>query len=498
MKKLELVFIPTPVIGHLTAAVHLANLLTTRHLPLSITILIIKLPFPTKSAPLIQSLCSSSASDRIRFITLPEQPIPNGTKRTLLLDPLVQSQKQNVATAVANLTSAPDGGPDSPTLAGFVVDMFCIPMVDVANQFGVPTFVFYTSSASFLALLFHLQELYDNEFNHDMDRLLNSATEFAVPCFRNPIPRKVISTMFIDREATEWTHALTRRYREANGFLINTFFELEPDAIHWFAEQRLPPVYAVGPILNQKKNPQIGESGEEIMKWLDEQPPSSVVFLCFGTMGSFNESQTKEIAEALERTGVRFIWAIRQTPPESVLPEGFVDRTGGIGKVIGWAPQVEILKHPATGGFVSHCGWNSVLESLWNAVAVATWPMYAEQQVNAFEMGVELGVAVEVSLDYSMMVAEEEEAVLTAEKIEGAIRRLMERSDELKRALMVKGEESKKAMMESGSSFNALNRFIDAIMPNRFDSNQIIEVALNRLDHCVSVSTHDVSHLLSR
>ena len=64
---------------------------------------------------------------------------------------------------------------------------------------------------------------------------------------------------------------------------------------------------------------------------------------------------------------------------EKVLPKGFLDRTVGIGKVIGWAPQVAILSHPAIGGFVSHCGWNSILESLWFGVSIAAWPLYVEQ-----------------------------------------------------------------------------------------------------------------------
>ena len=67
---------------------------------------------------------------------------------------------------------------------------------------------------------------------------------------------------------------------------------------------------------------------------------------------------------------------------EEVLPEGFLDRTMSIGKVIGWAQQVAVLTHSAIGGFVSHCGWNSILESIWYGVPVATWPLYAEQQLN--------------------------------------------------------------------------------------------------------------------
>ncbi|XVF71136.1 hypothetical protein PTKIN_Ptkin12aG0011700 [Pterospermum kingtungense] len=83
-----------------------------------------------------------------------------------------------------------------------------------------------------------------------------------------------------------------------------------------------------------------------------------------------------------------------------VLLEGFLDRTVEIGKIIGWAPQVAILSHPAIGGFVSHCGWNSTLESIWFRVPIATWPHYVEQQLNAFELVKELELAVEIKIDY--------------------------------------------------------------------------------------------------
>ena len=66
----------------------------------------------------------------------------------------------------------------------------------------------------------------------------------------------------------------------------------------------------------------------------------------------------------------------------------------------GWVSQVSILAHKAIGGFISHCGWNSILESLWHGIPIATWPIYSEQQMNAFEMVKELGLAIEIRLDY--------------------------------------------------------------------------------------------------
>nr|GMC97909.1 anthocyanidin 3-O-glucosyltransferase 2-like [Ipomoea batatas] len=108
--------------------------------------------------------------------------------------------------------------------------------------------------------------------------------------------------------------------------------------------------------------------------------PIQVVFLCFGSVATFPESQLKEIAYALESSGQRFLWTLRKPPGpgsiiateysnlEEVLPEGFLERAKNIGKIIGWAPQTAVLAHPAVGGFVSHCGWNSALESIWFGV----------------------------------------------------------------------------------------------------------------------------------
>ena len=61
--------------------------------------------------------------------------------------------------------------------------------------------------------------------------------------------------------------------------------------------------------------------------------------------------------------------------------------------ILDWAPQKLILKHPSMGVFVSHCGWNSTLESLAVGVPVVAWPMFADQKLNA-EWLVQRGTAV--------------------------------------------------------------------------------------------------------
>ena len=129
------------------------------------------------------------------------------------------------------------------------------------------------------------------------------------------------------------------------------------------------------------------------MTWLDARPAGSVVFLCFGSASSVPAEQLKEIAVGLERSGHAFLWAVSapvapdadstkrfegrgEAALEALLPDGFLDRTRGRGLVVPkWAAQVEVLRHPATGAFVTHCGWNSTLEAVTAGVPMVCWPM---------------------------------------------------------------------------------------------------------------------------
>ncbi|KAF2293821.1 hypothetical protein GH714_005019 [Hevea brasiliensis] len=427
MEKAQLVFIPLPVMGHIVSAVEVAKLLLTRDHRLSITVLILNLSFVNSNQVhnYIESFeaSSSTISNRLQFIVLPEEETElfNFTSS-------IEIQKPHVKEAMLKITQSKlIADSPAPRLAGFVIDMFCTTMIDVANDFGVPSYIFFTSGAAVL-----------------------------VPSLVNPFPAKAMPSSLLSRQ---WLPVLldnARRFGEARGIIVNTFVELESYAV----ESLKMSIYPVGPILN------VGLDGrnthQEIMQWLDDQPPSSVVFLCFGSQGSFGEDQVKEIAYALERSRYRFLWSLRrpspprllQSPsdyedPQEVLPEGFLNRMTGIGKVIGWAPQVTILAPPAVGGFVSHCGWNSVLESIWFGVPIATWPMYAEQQFNAFEMVTELELAVEIKMDYR----NDSGVIVNCNEIERGIRSLMEHDSKKMKKVKEMSENSRRALMDSGSSY---------------------------------------------
>ncbi|KAI9078706.1 hypothetical protein K1719_039349 [Acacia pycnantha] len=142
---------------------------------------------------------------------------------------------------------------------------------------------------------------------------------------------------------------------------------------------------------------------------LEPEPRNSVLFVSFGSGGTLSLEQLHELALGLEMSGHKFLWVVRapsessssahlsskQEGPLDYLPKGFIDRTNDQGLVVpSWAPQIEVLKHESTGGVLTHCGWNSMLESIVHGKPMIVWPLFAEQRMNAVLITEELKIAV--------------------------------------------------------------------------------------------------------
>ncbi|OIT18900.1 PREDICTED: anthocyanidin 3-O-glucosyltransferase 2-like [Nicotiana attenuata] len=147
-----------------------------------------------------------------------------------------------------------------------------------------------------------------------------------------------------------------------------------------------------------------------------------------------------------------------------MLPEGFLDRTEKKGKVVGWVPQLKVLSHEAIGGFVSHCCWNSILESIWCVVPIGTWTLHSEQQMNAFQLVKEVGVAVAISLDYCERT--KDQPMVTADAIEKEITELMEINTVVREKAKEMKEKSRASVIEGGSSYLSLGELIDELLKN--------------------------------
>ncbi|GAB2279728.1 hypothetical protein Dimus_014369 [Dionaea muscipula] len=484
----ELVFIPFPAMGHITPTVEFAKRLVRRDPRISVTIVDFKIPMLDIN-PFIKALDADPFFDnkRIKFlqITEPEKPqsVTNRSDVENFHQTLIQSRpviKREVEKQVMI-------GPAGSRLAGIVVDLFCTAAMAIADDLNVPSYVFFTSNSSTLTMLLHFQYLRDHHGVPIAE--WEDREEFDIPGFSNRVPYKLLPDLMLEKDVGNLLLNEAKNYRAAKGILLNTFEELESHTLGALCEDDTVPteIYPVGPIINvDSQIIKELDAGEEKLKlWLDDQPPASVVFLCFGSLGGFLEDQVREIAKGLERSGHRFLWSLRQPPTvsqdgkigpqrdytdlESVLPVGFLGRTADRGKIIGWAPQVAILSHPAVGGFVSHCGWNSTLESLWFGVPIAAWPLYAEQQMNALMLVKELGMAVEIRMDFKWdHVKMESNVLVEADVIEKAVRELMDKEENNAVRMKVKemSEVGRKAAEEGGSSYNWLGRFIEDVFEN--------------------------------
>lgn len=176
--------------------------------------------------------------------------------------------------------------------------------------------------------------------------------------------------------------------------LINTFYELEGGAIDALRSDGIN-ACPVGPlVLTPELVMSTSGSGLWIedaasLDWLDEQPPASVIYVSFGSIVSISLQQVQELARGLETSGHRFLWVVRPDHAQKGEPgneeffKSFAERTRGRSLIAPWVPQAEVLAHPATATFLTHCGWNSTLESITAGVPILAWPQNADQKTNA-------------------------------------------------------------------------------------------------------------------
>ncbi|ERN02494.1 hypothetical protein AMTRI_Chr05g68340 [Amborella trichopoda] len=125
----------------------------------------------------------------------------------------------------------------------------------------------------------------------------------------------------------------------------------------------------------------------DCLSWLDERPDSSVVYVSFGSLAALPTEQMEEVADALRSSKRPFLWVVKAPYAHqkggNSLPEGFMEATSKQGLVVPWCPQLDILAHRAVGCFVTHCGWNSILEALSQGVPMVAVPQWSDQQTNS-------------------------------------------------------------------------------------------------------------------
>ncbi|KAK7275050.1 hypothetical protein RIF29_16157 [Crotalaria pallida] len=439
---------PYPAQGHILPLLDL-----THHLALkSITITIIITP---KNLPLLNTLLSTHPTN-IQTLTLPfpsHPNIPTGAENIRDIGNTGNYPFINALSKLQPLIIQWFNSHSDPPVA-LISDFFLGWTHQLARKLDIPRICFHSISALLIAVLNH--------------------------CWRDFLPPQPLQAVvqFPGLPGTpsfncDHLPSIFRRYRESDpeselvkesfaanakswGCIFNTFRELDGMFLdHLQHEFGHPRFFAVGPLCSNRVESDPSE-GSEVLKWLDKwEEDGSVLYVCFGSQKVLSKQQIKALALGLEYSEARFVWIVKED--NGSLPDGFEDRVSGRGLVVkSWVPQVAILGHRVVGGFLSHCGWNSVLEAMMAGVAILGWPMEADQFVNGRLLVENVGVAVRV--------CEGADSVPDPNELGQVIAASMIGDSLQKRRAKVMKEEAIKAISEGGNSSKELDKLVNALI----------------------------------
>lgn len=455
-QKPHIAILPSPGMGHLIPLVEFAKRLILHHQFSVSLILPTDGPISNAQKIFLNSLPSSMDYHLLPPVNLNDLPqdVKIETRISLTVTRSLPSLREVFKSII-----------ESKKTVALVVDLFGTDAFDVAIDFKVSPYIFYPSTAMALSLFLYLPKL-DGTVSCEYRDLPDPVQ---IPgCI--PIHGKDLLDPVQDRknEAYRWLLHHSKRYRMAEGIVANSFKELERGAIRALqeAEPGKPPVYPVGPLIQMDSGSKVDGSG--CLTWLDEQPCGSVLYISFGSGGTLSHEQLIELASGLQMSEQRFLWVIRcpndnianatffnlqdSTNPLDFLPKGFLEKTKGLGLVVpNWAPQAQILSHESTGGFLTHCGWNSTLESIVHGVPLIAWPLYAEQKMNAVMLSGDIKVALRPK-------ANEESGVVGRLEIAKVVKGLMEGEEGkgVRSRMRDLKDAAAKVLSEDGSSTNTL------------------------------------------
>lgn len=447
--------LPMPGAGHLIPFAELAKTLVARH-GFAVTIITF-----AASASKAQDAVLSSLPPAIASLALPAVPLddlPADAGIVTIMSVAASRSNFFIRTELSRLKA-------SSNLVAFVGDLFATDAFAVARGLGVPPYMFFTSNLLTLSILLHLPEL-DASVACEYRDL---PEPLRLPgCIPVPGPELLRPVQDRSNEDYRWTLHNGRQFWDAEGIIVNTFEALEPDAAKVLRQNEpgRPPVYLVGPLT--RTLPAEGEKDAECLRWLDRQPVRSVLFVSFGSGGTLSTAQMTELALGLEMSRERFLWVVRSpndygdvseayftnhsmADPFGFLPAGFAERTREVGLLVpSWAPQVAVLGHSATGGFLSHCGWNSTLESLMAGVSILAWPLFAEQQQNALMLAEGARIALRLRAAEGGLVSREEVARVVKELMDG------EEGKAARRRVLELQEAALRGLDDGGAAFQGL------------------------------------------
>ncbi|KAK7387823.1 hypothetical protein VNO78_22617 [Psophocarpus tetragonolobus] len=462
-RALKLHFIPYLAAGHMIPLCDIAQFFVARGHQVTIIT-------THSNAKILQQ----SNNLRVHTLEFPSKEVglPDGVENLAAVTDIEDSYRIYMGSSLLreSISSFVEGDPPDCIVADFLY-----PWVhELANKLGIPRLVF---NGFPLFTICAMEAVKRHPIPID-------AESFIIPEF----PHHIAINSLPPKELREFLDPPLTVALKSNGFIINSFAELDgDDYLRHYEKTTGHKAWHLGPAsLVRTTALEKAERGEksvlsihDCLSWLDSKPLNSVLYISFGTLCYFPDKQLYEIACAIEASGREFIWVVPEKKgkedddEKKWLPKGFEERNEKKGMIIkGWAPQVLILGHPAVGAFLTHCGWNSTVESVSAGVPMITWPIHSDQFYNeklitrVRQIGVEVGVD-----EWNLSAFFETQKLVPRDRIENAVRRVMDDSDEaqqIRRRAQAVGKIARQAVQEGGSSYNNLTALIDYLKDLRY------------------------------
>ncbi|XP_019168042.1 PREDICTED: UDP-glucose iridoid glucosyltransferase-like [Ipomoea nil] len=440
-KRRRVVLVPYPFQGHITPMLQLGSILHSRGFSVTVAHPQYNSPPPSSHPELeFHSLYDGLSGYQLSFQSLLAAIYGmNENCRASLEEYLVQLMEEE----------------EKQDIACIIYDNIMFFVDDVATHLKIPTIVLRPFSANYLNSLLSILQQSDAIFPFQDSSILEPLPDLHPLRFKD-LPFPTINNHVI--EPVVDFSVRTNDIRSSVACIWNSVDELEHSALSKLQQRYKVPFFPIGPFHKRASDSSTSllEEDKTCLEWLDRQTPASVLYVSIGSFVKMSEKDLVETAWGLANSDQPFLWVVR---PGSVdggsdqLPEDFERVVGDRGRIVKWAPQRSVLSHPAVGGFMSHCGWNSTLESIFEGVPMICSPVLSDQPVNAryltqvWKVGMELERA--------------ERGV-----IETTIRKLMagdEGREVRKRVVDLKLKLIESCMEKGGSSYQALDELVEFI-----------------------------------
>ncbi|XP_011010107.1 PREDICTED: 7-deoxyloganetin glucosyltransferase-like isoform X2 [Populus euphratica] len=466
ISKPHVVMIPSSLQGHIKTMLKLAKLLHYK----GFHITFVNTEFNHQRFLKSRGPDALDGLPHFRFETIPDGLPPSHIDSSQETIPLAMAVENNMLAPLKVLLAKLD----NPPITCLVSDVFLRFTITAAEELGLPVVMLVTMSACGYMGFKQLHDLKEKGFlplkdeSYLTNGYLESTIIEGIPGMKPLQLKDYPYTRRIDPDDFPFNFVMQAAETsvKAHAIAIHTFDALEKDVLDGLSTI-FPRVYSIGPLqllLNQIQQDGLSSIGynlwkedSECLQWLDTKEPKSVVYVNFGSIAVMTAEQLVEFAMGLANSEISFLWIIRPdlvTGESAILPAEFQVETQNRCFVTSWCPQEEVLNHPSVGGFLTHTGWNSIIESLCAGVPVICWPLFADQPINCSYACVEWGVGMEIDNN------------VRREDVEKLIRNLMggEECKKMRERAEHWKQEAEEATVPNGSSSINLDRFINEML----------------------------------